>query len=127
MTPSQIEAMSQSLTESVTDKFSRQSSLDSPRVSSLPGTLDRRTLHLRLEEVASKKLEPPRSLNVREVAKLSKGIFAYQSMSAESIGQCSLDVNSTGTGKGADCLTRALSSQLLDNQIFTIPQWYNSV
>lgn len=111
MTPSQIEAMSQSLTESTADKFSRQSSLDSPQMSSLPGTLDRRTLHLRLEEVASKRLEPPRSLNVREVAKLSKGIFAYQSMSAESIGQCSLDVNSTGTGKGFRWLSQgALSS-----------------
>ena len=47
------------------------------------------------------KLEPPRTLNVREVSKLSKGVFTLPStcMSAESIGPCSLDVSSIGTGK----------------------------
>ena len=39
---------------------------------------------------------PPRTLNVREVAKLSRGMWQFPCMSFESIGQCSLDMYTTG-------------------------------
>ncbi len=82
---------------------------NSPKVSSA----ERRALRLRLlgelghqhqcllVDKQGAKLEPPRSLNVREVAKLSKGVFAFPSTcaSAESIGPCSLDISSVSTGK----------------------------
>ena len=112
MKPGEIDAMSCSLTEATdadSDSGSKGSSIaDSPKVSSPPGSLDRKTHRLCLDEQQDTlvdnhhiKLEPPHSLNVREVAKLSKGVFAFPStgMSAESIGPCSLDVSSISTGK----------------------------
>ncbi len=111
----QIQAMSRSLDADTDegDKGSKSSSVcDSPKVSSYPGCLDHRTLRLHrwedhqyhhhpLVDGHHTKLEPPRSLNVREVAKLSKGPFALPRtcVSAESIGPCSLDISSVGTGK----------------------------
>ena len=122
MTPGQIEEMSRSLTEddaedSMANSLRSRSIPDSPKVSSLPGSLDRKALgqhllddhpqqqqHASVERpLASRggKLEPPRTLNVREVSKLSKGVFTFPMtcMSAESIGPCSLDVSSIGTGR----------------------------
>ena len=130
MSPGKIESMSRSLTDADanTDEGGSKASstAGSPKVSSLPSSLpeslDRNSLRLchvvddpslpaPLQQqhplVAGMgnrhrtKLEPPRTLNVREVSKLSKGVFTLPStcMSAESIGPCSLDVSSIGTGK----------------------------
>lgn len=43
-------------------------------------------------EESTRKQDPPQTLNVNDVSKLNKHTFAYPSMSAESIGECSLDV-----------------------------------
>ena len=128
MSPGQIEAMSRSLNDADTDEGDSKASsaAGSPKVSSLPASLpeslDRKSLRLCHVDDPSQqapvqqqhplvtgtgnrqqrtKLEPPRTLNVREVSKLSKGVFTLPStcMSAESIGPCSLDVSSIGTGK----------------------------
>ena len=128
MSPGQIEAMSRSLNDADTDEGDSKTSsaAGSPKVSSLPASLpeslDRKSLRLcHVDDLSQQapvqqqhplvtgtgnrqqrtKLEPPRTLNVREVSKLSKGVFTLPStcMSAESIGPCSLDVSSIGTGK----------------------------
>ncbi len=49
-------------------------------------------------------MHPPKTLNVREVAELSKGTWQWPGMSSESLGQCSLDIYST-TGKSQTLIT----------------------
>lgn len=47
-------------------------------------------------ESSRRKREPPRTLNVRSVQKVTSRKFQFPSMSVESIGQCSLDVADAG-------------------------------
>ena len=47
----------------------------------------------------------PNTLGVRDVTKMNKGAFLLPSMSAESIGQCSLDVHSIGKSILLYCIT----------------------
>ena len=58
-----------------------------------------------------KSLEPPKSLAVREVSKLAKGSSYLHTLSAESIGQCSLDV------LGKSSVSHSLSCMIVQNLI----------
>ena len=90
---------------------------DSPKVASLPGTLTRLTskgvppaepmsagsaiLARQRSEHGNtggsrRPFEPPKTLDVRKVAKLQKGVFMFPNMSAESIGQCSVNLYTSG-------------------------------
>ena len=151
MNPGQIEVMSRSLNDADTDEGDSKTSsaAGSPKVSSLPASLpeslDRKSLRLcqvddptlppplpaqqqqpLVAGTGSRqqrtKLEPPRTLNVREVSKLSKGVFTLPStcMSAESIGPCSLDVSSIGTGKVTpDPPSRGRHWYLVETRLFS--------
>ena len=82
------------------------------KVASLPGTLDRHSKKKEPISSASGMLllpkgdaqggvirranDPPKTLDVREVAKLQKAVFMFPNMSAESIGQCSVNLYTSG-------------------------------
>lgn len=89
------------------DKVRLAQKEDLPKVASLPGTLN--TESRRKEPIASGLLmphkagasgrranDPPKTLDVREVAKLQKNVFMFPNMSAESIGQCSVNLYTSG-------------------------------